>query len=89
MLRVMRYGLALLIVAALPSIGLTQSPANGSWSFVMNSPMGSVTAKVELQSDGEGLTGSFDLGTGTTWPIENGSVKDNQSPSRSTVPAPR
>jgi hypothetical protein len=40
----------------------------------MNSPQGSVTAKVIMKIEGAELTGEFDLGGGRTWPIEEGTI---------------
>jgi hypothetical protein len=54
-----------------------QSPVDGSWDFTMTSPMGSVTAKVLLATDGNSLIGEFDLGAGRKWPIEEGLVNGN------------
>jgi hypothetical protein len=36
--------------------------------------MGTVTAKVEIQTEGEAVTGAFEV-NGTSWPIEQGSIK--------------
>lgn len=54
-----------------------QSSADGSWDFTMTSPMGSVTAKVLMVTEGTTLTGEFDLGAGRKWPIEEGVVDGN------------
>ena len=54
-----------------------QSPVDGSWDFTMTSPMGSVTAKVLLATDGNSLIGEFDLGAERKWPIEEGLVNGN------------
>ena len=54
-----------------------QSAVDGFWNFAMNSPMGSVSATVQLVSDGSNLMGEFDLGGGRKWPIEDGQVNGN------------
>lgn len=51
-----------------------QAPVDGSWSFTMSSPMGTVDARVEMKADGQTLTGHFDLGGGREWAIEEGVV---------------
>ena len=54
----------------LTSISVAQSPADGTWVFSMQSPMGAV--------DGATLTGEFDLGNGRKWPIEGGTIEGNK-----------
>ena len=71
----MRTLLTAFLLAALSVTLGAESPAAGAWKFVMNSPMGTVEATVDLKVDGEKLTGSFDLGGGRVWPIESGSIK--------------
>jgi len=51
-----------------------QAPVDGRWSFTMSSPMGTVDATVEMKTDGKTLTGTFDLGGGREWPIQDGVV---------------
>jgi len=63
---------ALLVVS--PAVALAQSPADGTWTFTLNSPMGTVTAKVEMKSEGETLTGTFDV-NGASWPMEKGTIQ--------------
>lgn len=65
--------IALTLVAA-PALAQAQSAADGAWTFVLNSPMGTVTAKVEIQTEGEKLTGTFEV-NGTSWPMEQGAIK--------------
>lgn len=48
------------------------SPADGTWDFTMSSPFGAVNATVTMMTDGDTLTGSFDLGGGRSWAIEDG-----------------
>ena len=54
------------------SIG-TPSPApptaDGTWDFTMSSPFGAVNAVVTLNTLGDSLSGTFDLGNGRFWPI--------------------
>lgn len=71
----MRYVLTALLVASAAVVGSAQSGIDGQWAFEMTSPMGSVTAQVELKADGDKLTGQFDLGGGRTWPVENGTIE--------------
>ena len=71
----MRYVLTALLVASAAVVGSAQSGVDGQWAFEMTSPMGSVTAQVELKADGDKLTGQFDLGGGRTWPVENGTIE--------------
>ena len=42
----------------------------------MTSPFGVVTASVTTIGTGEKLSGSFDLGNGRVWQIENGTVAE-------------
>lgn len=56
---------------------LAQQPVDGSWKFTMSSPFGQVNADVVLTTEGEVLSGEFDLGAGRTWPIEQGTVSGN------------
>ena len=55
-----------------------QSPVDGTWNFIMDSPMGSIIAKVTMQVEGATLTGEFDMGGGRKWTIESGTIEDNQ-----------
>lgn len=60
------------LVAAVAGTG-AQAAVDGGWTFTLNSPMGAVSAKVDLKTDGAALTGTFDV-NGATWPIEQGKV---------------
>jgi len=53
------------------------SAVNGEWTFSMSSPFGAVNAEVTMSADGGTLSGSFDMGDGRLWPIENGVVNGN------------
>jgi hypothetical protein len=71
----MRSGLfAALAVVAAVAVAVAQSPADGAWAFTLNSPMGTVTAKVDMKAEGETLTGTFEV-NGATWPMEQGTIK--------------
>ena len=65
--------LALALLAA-PAAASAQSSADGTWTFTLSSPMGTVTAKVEMKSEGETLTGTFDV-NGASWPMEKGTIQ--------------
>lgn len=70
----MRYLLTAFLVVAAMVVPSAQSGLDGKWAFNMDSPMGSVTAQVELKAEGDKLTGQFDMGGGRTWPVENGTI---------------
>jgi len=67
------------LITILQACAASPSPnvAHGNWDFSMSSPFGTVTADVVLVTSGDTLTGSFDLGNGRVWPIENGTVSGN------------
>jgi len=44
----------------------------------MSSPFGALTATVMMTAEGGMLTGSFDLGGGRTWPIDEGVAEGNE-----------
>lgn len=67
--------LTLALTLAAVTVARAESPADGTWTFTMSSPMGSVDATVVLAADGETLTGSFDLGGGRVWPVKDGTIK--------------
>ncbi|MBL8139206.1 MAG: hypothetical protein JNL48_21465 [Acidobacteria bacterium] len=62
------------LLAACPAVVAAQSPADGRWTFTLTSPMGTVSANVEMKTEGETLTGTFEV-NGASWPIEKGSVQ--------------
>lgn len=66
--------LLLVLTLSATAMAASQSAADGAWNFVLNSPMGTVTAKVEIQTTGEALTGTFEV-NGASWPIEHGTLK--------------
>lgn len=70
--------LGLLSALSACATGPSASPVDGSWDFTMSSPFGAVNAKVIMTTDGDTLTGSFDMGNGRVWPIENGVVSGNE-----------
>ena len=73
--------LVLAAAATLVSCASSQgasSAADGSWDFKMTSPFGELAANVSMQADGGQLSGTFDLGGGRVWPMENGVIAGNQ-----------
>lgn len=70
--------LTLLATLASCATGPDASPVDGSWDFAMSSPMGSVSATVMMATNGDTLTGTFDLGEGRTWAIEDGVANGNE-----------
>ena len=65
-----------IIVLAACSSNQDRSEIDGKWDFSMTSPFGVVTASVTTIGTGEKLSGSFDLGNGRVWQIENGTVAE-------------
>lgn len=57
--------------------GSAASGVDGTWDFTMSSPFGAVNATVTMMADGNNLSGSFDMGNGRIWPIEDGVVDGN------------
>ena len=70
--------LTLLATLASCAAGPTASPVDGTWDFTMSSPFGAVNATVMMATDGNMLTGTFDLGAGRTWAIEEGVANGNE-----------
>jgi hypothetical protein len=70
--------LTLLATLASCATGPTASPVDGTWDFTMSSPFGAVNATVMMATDGNTLTGTFDLGGGRTWAIEEGVANGNE-----------
>lgn len=65
--------------ACATSTSSTASPtADGIWDFTMSSPFGAVNAVVTLDTSGDVLIGTFDLGNGRLWPIEEGVASPNE-----------
>jgi len=65
--------------ACATSTSSTASPtADGIWDFTMSSPFGAVNAVVTLDTSGDALVGTFDLGNGRLWPIEEGVASPNE-----------
>ena len=63
-------GLACLIVAA-----RAQSPVDGTWALVFETPMGTLDASATFATDGEALTGTMESQAGST--SFKGTVKGN------------
>ena len=57
---------------------LAPPAADGTWDFTMSSPFGAINAVVTLNTLGDFLSGTFDLGNGRVWPIEDGVVSSNE-----------
>jgi hypothetical protein len=70
----MRYLILAALLVASSTVTRAQSAADGTWNFTLNSPMGTVTAKVEMKSEGETLNGTFEV-NGASWPMEKGTIK--------------
>jgi len=68
----------ILILLTSCSTNASLSPADGTWDFSMSSPFGALTATVIMTAEGDTLTGSFDLGDGRTWPIDEGVAEGNE-----------
>jgi len=65
--------------ACATSTSSTASPtADGIWDFTMSSPFGAVNAVVTLNTSGDALIGTFDLGNGRLWAIEEGVASSNE-----------
>ena len=65
--------------ACATSTSSTASPtADGIWDFTMSSPFGAVNAVVTLDTSGDALVGTFDLGNGRLWAIEEGVASTNE-----------
>ena len=70
--------LTLLTVLSSCAANPSSSPVDGSWDFTMSSPFGALTATVIMTAQGDTLTGSFDLGDGRTWPIDEDLAEGNE-----------
>jgi hypothetical protein len=73
----MRTVITFAFLVALAAVAAAQSPADGKWTFTMDSQMGQVNGHVELKSEGGKLTGTFTLDGGRTLQITNGTVSGN------------
>lgn len=56
----------------------TGSAVDGVWDFTMSSPFGAVNATVTMATDGDVLTGTFDLGNGRIWSMDEGVANGNE-----------
>jgi hypothetical protein len=70
----MRKAITFAFLVAFASAAAAQSPADGKWTFTMDSQMGQVAGQVDLKADGGKLTGTFVLDGGRTLQITNGTV---------------
>jgi hypothetical protein len=73
----MHRAIAFALLVAFTAIAAAQSPADGKWTFTMDSQMGQVNGQVELKSEGGKLTGTFTLDGGRALQITNGTVSGN------------
>jgi len=70
----MRKAITFAFLLAFTAIAAAQSPADGKWTFTMDSQMGQVSGQVEMKADGGKLTGTFVLDGGRTLQITNGTA---------------
>ena len=70
----MRKAITFAFLVAFASAAAAQSPADGKWTFTMDSQMGQVAGQVDLKADGGKLTGTFTLDGGRMLQITNGTV---------------
>lgn len=74
----------LLLTLTLGASLLAQAPAppppaiDGNWSFMMDSQMGQVSARVTFKTQGETVTGAMTLDDGRVWPLEKGILKGQE-----------
>jgi hypothetical protein len=73
----MRKVITLASCVVLAVAAAAQSPADGKWTFTMDSQMGQVNGQVELKSENGKLTGTFVLDGGRMLQITNGTVSGN------------
>ncbi len=69
--------IAVLVVGIVSPLAWADSAVDGDWDFTMSSPFGQVSAKVNISTDGDKLTGAFDLGDDRILEIQEGSVEGN------------
>lgn len=74
----MREAVSIALFVALTAVAAVQSPADGKWTFTMDSQMGQVNGQVELNSENGKLTGSFVLDGGRVLQITNGTVSGHE-----------
>jgi hypothetical protein len=70
----MRKAITFAFLVAFAAVAAAQSPADGKWTFTMDSQMGQVAGQVDLKTDGGKLTGTFTLDGGRVLQITNGTV---------------
>jgi len=70
----MSKALTFAFLVALTTAAAGQSPADGKWTFTMDSQMGQVAGQVELRAENGKLTGTFTLDGGRVLQITNGTV---------------
>lgn len=69
--------IAIFALALVAPWAAAQSAVDGEWDFAMSSPFGQVSAKVTMVTEGNKLTGAFDLGNDRFLEIQEGSVDGN------------
>lgn len=72
------FPLSTLTACAIGTPATASLTADGIWDFTMSSPFGTVNAVVTLDTSGDVLIGTFDLGNGRLWPIEEGVASPNE-----------
>ena len=72
------FPLSTLTACAIGTTSTASLTADGIWDFTMSSPFGAVNAVVTLDTSGDVLIGTFDLGNGRLWPIEEGVASPNE-----------
>jgi hypothetical protein len=73
----MRKTITFAFLVAITAATSAQSPADGKWTFTMDSQMGQVAGQVDLKTEGGTLTGTFVLDGGRVLQITNGTVSGN------------
>ena len=71
------FPLSTLTACAIGTPATASLTADGIWDFTMSSPFGAVNAVVTLDTSGDALVGTFDLGNGRLWAIEEGVASTN------------
>ena len=72
------FPLSTLTACAIGTPATASLTADGIWDFTMSSPFGAVNAVVTLDTSGDVLIGTFDLGNDRLWSIEEGVASSNE-----------
>ena len=62
--------------------------ADGKWTTTMNTPMGAQTGSMDLESDGNNLTGKLTAATGDAVEITDGKVDGNNLSWKAAITQP-